>query len=218
MAAASGKKWYRYFVATDEKSDTATPDTEPRRANDVVPKPMTVPVPTETNLGTISEVYASARIEPPAHGYTIQKVADMLASEHIRALPSDVKRKSVLVALDAAGVSIDDIVQDAVRRDQALDTYERVLVQHVNERRDAWLAENAAIEEEITKRVAELRARIDENTRLITREQDELNAWRARKQQEEAAIAEAVGHFVSENPITVATPAPSQGETDVRPA
>ena len=74
---------------------------------------------------TFEEIYEAARIAPPSHGYSILKVADMLRSEHIASLPADVKRKSVLLALDAAGVPIADIIEDAVRRDRALDTFER---------------------------------------------------------------------------------------------
>lgn len=212
------KKWYSYFVVSDGAAQPAA-EAASRRVSDIVQEPAPAEPPVEpagADLGTIDDVYVSARIEAPPHGYTIRKVADMLASEHIRALPADVRRKSVLVALDAAGVAVDDIVQDAVRRDQALDTYERVLEKHVAGRREARLAENAAIEQEIAQRVAELRARIDENTRLVTREQDELDAWRARKRQEEAVIAEAVGYFVSENPITA--PPPAKGDADVRQA
>src|SRR5690606_25852256 len=160
--------------------------------------------------GAIEDVYTSARIEAPAHGYTVLKVAEMLESEHIRALPPEVKRKSVMVALEAAGVAIDDIVQDAVRRDQALDTYERVREKHLENLRAETAADNARLESEIEKQVAELRARIDENNRLVSREQDELLAWRARKQQAESTIADAVGHFVTENPIT-APPQVSEG-------
>ena len=36
------------------------------------------------------------------------------------------KRSSILLALDAAGVKIQEVIQDAVRRDKALDTYEHV--------------------------------------------------------------------------------------------
>ena len=50
----------------------------------------------------------------------------MLQSEHIRNLPAEVKRSSILLALDAAGVKLQDIIEDAVRRDRALDTFERV--------------------------------------------------------------------------------------------
>ena len=45
----------------------------------------------------------------------------MLHSEHIRSLPRDVKKSSILVALEAAGAPIQDVIQDAMKRDQALD-------------------------------------------------------------------------------------------------
>ena len=65
---------------------------------------------------SFEEIYNAAEIHPPTHGYTIYKIADMLQSEHIRNLPADVKRSSILLALDAAGVKLQDIIEDAVRR------------------------------------------------------------------------------------------------------
>jgi len=227
------KKWYSYFVIADESEPSPAagepPVPAPRRAADLVPE-----VPTEANppgaipaglpasalpappAADLAVVYESAKIAAPAHGYTVLKVADMLRSEHIRSLPPEVRAKSVLVALDAAGVKVDEIVEDAVRRDRALDTYERVLRQHLDDLAATVAVENRQAEEEIAARVAEIRARIDENTRRVATEQAEFEAWRARKQQEEALIADAVGHFVSENPVTRAPGAGPQGDTNVR--
>lgn len=214
-----GKKWYSFFVVTDGKgAPGGRPAAGPRRAADVAPEAAAPPVALDeaaVGAGAIDDVYRSARIEAPPHGYTVLKVAEMLESEHIRALPADVKRKSVMVALEAAGVAVDDIVADAVRRDQALDTYERVLEKHLETLRAEKAAENARLESDIATQTAQLRARIDENNLLVTREQDELLAWRARKQQAESTIAEAVGHFVTENPITAPPQAP-EGDSDVR--
>ena len=136
------KKWYSYFVVNDEPTTPASPAPDspprpPRRAGDLAPE-ASAPAPSPPPAGTapsadLSIVYESAQIVPPAHGYTVLKVAEMLQSEHIRALPAEVRRKSVLVALDAAGVKVEDIVEDAVRRDRALDTYERVLQKRLDE-------------------------------------------------------------------------------------
>ena len=224
------KKWYSYFVVSDEPTTPApppAPDTPPRparpprRAVDLAPEasaPPASPPPAGTSpAADLSIVYESAQIAPPAHGYTVLKVAEMLQSEHIRALPAEVRRKSVLVALDAAGVKVEEIVEDAVRRDRALDTFERVLQQRVDELAATTARENEQIEAEIAARVKELRARIDDNTRKVAAEQAELRAWRSRKQAEESLIAEAIGHFVSENPITAAPAAAEhQGDADVR--
>lgn len=218
----ANKKWYSYFVVTDESQESAgtsigaPPESTAaaRRVSDLAPEAPVVGVPDAVPVD-LGVVYEAAKIQPPAHGYTVLKVAEMLSSEHLTALPGDVKRKSILVALEAAGVTIEEIVQDAVRRDRALDTYEKVLDQHFADLEARLAAENTAIEEQIARQAAELRARIDQNRRALEAEAAELAAWRARKQREEAAIAEAVGHFVTENPITAA-PAASQGDRHAR--
>ena len=132
-----GKKWYSYFVVNDDQDPApvgpaGVPPPSPRRAEDTAPEPPDSkasgpPAPPPVPSAELAAVYESAKIVPPAHGYTVLKIAEMLQSEHIRTLPADVRRKSVLVALDAAGVKVEEIVEDAVRRDRALDTYERVL-------------------------------------------------------------------------------------------
>src|SRR5688572_19934652 len=126
----------------------------PRRVTDVVPDAdaettFATPVTTPTDL---AEIYTSAQIATPAHGYTVLKVAEMLQSEHIRSLPADVKQKSIMVALDAAGVKVAEIIDDAVQRDRALDTYERVLQKHLEDLRAAKAAENQQLEDEINQR------------------------------------------------------------------
>jgi hypothetical protein len=223
---ALSKKWYNFFVVTDGPAGvtrTAAPGQDqdqapPRRVEDVAPPPDMVLAPEAavSGAGSIAEVYEAARIAVPPHGYTVLKVADMLRSEHLSALPPDVKRKSILVALDAAGVPVDEVVRDAVARDRALDTYEKVLEQHLEELRAAKAAENARLEAEIAQRLADFRGQIDENNKQVSREQEELQAWRARKQREETTIAEAVSHFVTDNPITATAPAEVKGDTDVR--
>jgi hypothetical protein len=217
------KKWYSYFVVTHEegaKTDSSVTQTSsPLRVEDMAATADAAPTfdaPASSSVD-LSVVYESAKIVPPAHGYTVLKIAGMLESEHISALPPDVKRKSVLVALDAAGVRIDEIVQDAVRRDRALDTYERVLEKHLEDLRARTAEENQHLEAEISRHLAELRGRIDANQQSVEREEREFLAWRAKKQQEEEAIARAVGYFVSDNPVT--TPGPSdkdKGDADVR--
>jgi hypothetical protein len=215
----SNKKWYNYFVVTtptDAAPETAAPDAPPQRVTDIVSgsaeTTFAAPVATPTDL---AEIYTAARIGTPGHGYTVLKVAEMLQSEHIRSLPPEVKQKSVLVALDAAGVKVAEIIEDAVQRDRALDTYERVLQKGLEDLRAQKAAENQQLQDEINSRVAELKARVDQNEAELTAEQNNLLAWRVRKRQEEDRIAEAVGYFVSENPITTSGRPSDKGGSNV---
>lgn len=223
------KKWYNFFVVTPgdgaASSPAATgapaPAAAALRVADVVPEPdpesfapsAESPVSNDTSM---EDIYSSARIPMPGHGYTILKVSDMLQSEHIRTLPPDVKTKSIMVALDAAGVDVKSVIEDAVQRDRALDTYERVLEKHLEELRARKDQESRRLEEEINQKLQELRTRIEENNNEVNRETESLLAWRARKRQEEDRIAEAVGYFVTENPITVTGADSKGGGQDVR--
>src|ERR1051326_3419544 len=117
------KKWYNYFVSVNDPNavpgespaaEPATPsDTALSAAQSVAEIAKTVAVEPKfnapvSNPTSFVEIYQAAEITPPKQGYSIVKIADMLQSEHIRNMPADVKRSSVLVALDAAGVDIKD--------------------------------------------------------------------------------------------------------------
>ena len=208
------KKWYNYFVSVDEANRTgetpgssSAPAAEMSAAQSVAEIASTVAVEPKftspvSDPTSFDEIYKAAEIPSPAQGYSILKIAQMLESEHIRNLPSDVKKSSVLVALDAAGVDIKEVIQDAVRRDRALDTYERVQQRAVEELETRKSKENSSIQAEIDRYVTEQRAKIQANNDEIAKEKQRFTGWRLKKQQEEKKIADAVGYFVSENPIT----------------
>jgi hypothetical protein len=62
--------------------------------------------------------------------------------------------------------------------------------------------ENSDIQAQIDKYVTEQRAKIQSNNDEVSREKERFTGWRLKKQQEEKRIADAVGYFASENPIT----------------
>ena len=209
------KKWYNYIVSVDDPvgaepnspNAKGTPVATKSAAQSVAeiassmaaePK-FTTPVSDPTSF---DEIYKAAEIPPAPQGYSILKISQMLESEHIRNQPSDVKKSSVLVALDAAGVDIKEVIQDAVRRDRALDTYERVQQRAADELESKKTKENSDIQAQIDRFVTEQRAKIQANNDEVTREKTRFTGWRLKKQQEEKKIAEAVGYFVTENPIT----------------
>jgi hypothetical protein len=208
------KKWYNYIVSIDENSagpqnSAGAPKSGTQKsasqsvaeiAASVASEPkFTSPVSDPTSF---EEIYRAAEIPAAPQGYSILKVAQMLESGHIRTLSSDVKRSTVLVALDAAGVNIKDVIQDAVQRDRALDGYERVQQRALNELETAKTKENNQIQADIDRYVTEQRAKIQANSDTLSRERERFSGWRLKKQQEEKKIADTVGYFVSENPIT----------------
>lgn len=209
------KKWYNYIVSVDdaggaEQGPSSVPNAPGAAksasqsvaeiASSIAAEPkFTTPISDPTSF---DEIYKAAEIPTPPQGYSILKISQMLESEHIRNLPSDVKRSSVLVGLDAAGVDIKEIIQDAIRRDRALDAYERVQQRAAEELEARKNKENSDIQAQIDQYVTGQRAKIQSNNEEVAREKQRFTGWRLKKQQEEKKIADAVGYFVTENPIT----------------
>ena len=78
------------------------------------------------DLPAFDEIYRAAGIKGPRLGYTIEKVIEMLQSEHIKTLPADNKRSSLLMALDAAGVQVEEVLHDATLRQHAITSHEAI--------------------------------------------------------------------------------------------
>jgi hypothetical protein len=211
------KKWYEYFVSVE---GTPAPPGEPPPADaaqsiaqiaatvagTVAPPPPPQFAKPIAQLTTFDDIYAAAGITPPANGYSIMKIHDMLSSEHIKQMPAEVKRGSILVALDAAGVKIQEVIQDAVRRDQALDGFERVRQKSVEDLETRKLEDNRKIQADLDKYVAEQKAKLQANLDEIAKQKEDFYSWRMQKQQEEQKIADCVSYFVTDNPISTAAP------------
>lgn len=226
------KKWYNYFVSSEslpgaplvvgpETGDSPAPaaKTSAQTVAEIaamVPMEPSFSAPGE-KAGSFAEIYQQAEIPAPTHGYTIMKILEMLQSEHIRNLPAEVKKSSVLLALEAAGVSLKEVIEDAVRRDRALDTYEKVMQKSVEELEQQKTEENRRLEQEMEKMVAEYRSKIQTNNEALRRRKEDFFGWRLQKQQEEKRIADAVGYFVTENPITTVVPPMASGRDPKTP-
>jgi len=204
------KKWYNFFVSRE--GDSAPPEEgAPSAAQAVADIAASIPAAPHfsqpvASASSFADIYSSAEIAPPQHGYTILKVAEMLQSEHIRGLPAEVRRSTILVALEAAGVKIGEVIQDAVRRDRALDAYEAALEKSLHDLEASKTQENKQTQAEMERLIAEFRSRIQANEDAVAKERERFYSWRLQKQQEEKKISDAVGYFVSENPITASGP------------
>ena len=226
------KKWYNYFVSVDPGAEETAPE-ESVESGKPAPKTGSAaeaiaeiaasvqpPAPQQftrniSAVSTFDEIYQAAEIRSPAHGYTVYKVADMLQNPHIRELPREIKKSSVLVALEASGVQIREIVEDAVRRDKALDTFESVQRKAVEELEARKAEENRQAQAEVDRILAEFRSKIQANNEAVAKEKERFQSWVKQKQAEEQKIADTIGYFVTENPVTVSV-APAAPTPDAK--
>lgn len=138
------------------------------------------------------DIYRAAGIMSLGSGYDIQKVVDMLNNDRIRDLSRDAKRASVLMALDAAGISADELLTDATRRQNALTSYETAQSKQLEDFEARKAKENTRIEEEMEKIRIHYAQRLQVNLDQVAKEKEALRNWQMAMQHETQRIAEVI--------------------------
>lgn len=150
-------------------------------------------------------IYQSAGITDPPHGFSAYKVLEILSSPELEPLEGKAKAAALagFLKMNPAGpVPLADVIQDAVRRDQALDKFEQVLRARLARRSEEIERENARLQAEIDELARRNKELMDGNRLAMEAEQEQMSTWMARKRIEERRLFQAVGPFVEENPIS----------------
>jgi hypothetical protein len=163
-----------------------------------------------SHLLSYEDIYHAAGIMNPRSGYGIRKVVEMLNSQRIRDLSKDIQRASVLMALDAAGASVDDLLQDATRRQQALNAYEEGQRKQLEEFEGRKAQENTQIEAEMQRVTSHYAERIQQNKEEVIKHKEALHNWQAAKQSESERISEVI-ELCGKHPASTGTMAASAG-------
>ena len=127
----------------------------------------------------------------PAAKFGIAKVVEMVNSPHLSGLSTDAKRCAVMMALEAVGVSVEELLQDAVLRQRTLANEEEdrhVVLRRFEETKSGI---NAKLQAELAVITNDFMTRMQANVDEVAREQDKFRAWQRKKQQETQQIAEA---------------------------
>jgi hypothetical protein len=138
------------------------------------------------------DIYRAAGIMSPGSGYGIHRVVDMLNNDRIRDLSKDEKRASVLMALDAAGISADELLTDATRRQNALTSYETAQSKQLEDFEARKAKESTRIEEEMEKIRTHYAERVQANLDQVAKEKEALRNWQMAMQHETQRIAEVI--------------------------
>ena len=151
--------------------------------------------PHQGRLLSLPDIYIAVGIMSSRHGYSIDSISAMLESEHLQGMTNDVKRASILMALEAAGVPAKDLLQDGTQRLDALNSYEsseRKLFEEYEERK---AQENAQIQLEIERVNAHFVDRMEKNKGEVESARDAFLSWQIAKQKEAQRISEVIALF-----------------------
>jgi len=152
-------------------------------------------------------IYRAAGVTDPPHGYSAYKVLEIFSSPGFASLDLRAKAAALTGFLNmnpSGPVPITDVVQDAVRRDQALDKFEDFLRGKAASRSQEIEKENARLQAEIDEITRRNREKMEANRAAIEAEQARLTRWLVIKRAEERKLFDAVNPFVENNPISTA--------------
>jgi hypothetical protein len=149
-------------------------------------------IPPPSGPQTFEQIYETAAVKPPKMTYGIQKVAEMSASTHLEGMSPGFKQGALLMALEAAGTDVREILNDLVTRQRALKEYEEIYLGRVTEFELAEDEQNALEQVELDKIVARFKARLQTSQDEVARRREEFRAWQKSKRQELQRFTEAV--------------------------
>jgi hypothetical protein len=200
-----GRKWFE-MGHKDEKQEV--PNNNGNRREETASRAPAPVAPTAETMGmegegeieadaqvellSMDDIYRMAGILAPRKGYSITKIGEMLQSEHLRGLSKEMKRASVLMALDAAGISVEEVLQDAKTRQDAIDSYEADQRKQFEAQLTRKAEENVQIQAELERVKARYTERLRRNLDGMAREKATFGNWLTLKQQEAQSMAEAV--------------------------
>jgi hypothetical protein len=165
-------------------------------------RPKTDPVPKADNgkLAAFDEIYRKSSFKTttgPAE-YNILKVAEMASSDQLHGLSAAAKHSALMMALEAAGVAIEDILRDAMQRRRTLEAYDEEQQKRLQEFERGKLKDNERLSTEMESISTQYRNKIAVAVEEIERERAAYREWQERKLKEERRIAEAASLCVND--------------------
>jgi hypothetical protein len=121
----------------------------------------------------------------------------MISSEHLHGLSPAGKHSALMMALEAAGVAVEDMLQDAVQRQRVLNEYEESNRRRLEEYETGKLGDNDRLGQEMEGICTQYRMRIASAVQEIERERATFREWQERKEREQRRISEAASACVS---------------------
>lgn len=155
-------------------------------------------LPSELSVG-FDRVYETAGVADPPHGWTVDRLIEYL--RHQPGTPEDdaAVQADVLALLRAENVPAEDIVRDAVARDQALDAFEAFVRAKVKSRAAAREKRVA----ELQGQVEALKSQVDRLRSEDARETEGWQQWQKKKKGQEKEMVRAIGYLIDRPILTI---------------
>jgi hypothetical protein len=155
--------------------------------------------PETAKLSSFDEIYRKSAFKAATStaAWDILKLSDMVNNDHLHGLSPAAKHSALMMALEAAGVAVEDMLQDAVQRQRVLNEYEDAQRKRLEDFETAKRHEAERLAAEMEAMCAQYRMRIAGGEQEIERERAIFHDWQERKEREQRRISEAASACVS---------------------
>jgi hypothetical protein len=141
------------------------------------------------------KIFETAGIVPSSIGWTIERFCNLLRTAPFSELAPKNLQRAVLETFASENVSAEDIIKDALAKDQALDAFEKFIDKKIKERSSARQMRLMEIE----KQIGLLQQERDQLQRDNREEPLGMSQWQRRKQTYEKEIFETVDFLMNCN-------------------
>lgn len=148
---------------------------------------------------TFDRIFEAAGIKPASHGWTIERLRTLLATDQFKAMDRPAVQQAVLGLLATEKAQVDDLIKDAVARDQAIDAYEGFAKTRLDARADTRRRRIAEIESQIRQLQDEI-ARLHEESKM---DEQRFCDWRRRKIAYEKELAATISCLLDKPVVTI---------------
>ena len=148
------------------------------------------------------KVFEAAGLAAPPHGWTVDRVSALLATDQYKGMDRTNVQKAILGLLATEKVPAEDIVKTAVARDRAIDAYDGFARKKMEDRAAARERRAAEIHAQIKDLEAECARLADESKADADRRRD----WIDRKIAYERQMAHALSYLLDQPVISITDP------------
>lgn len=154
-------------------------------------------LPAELSLD-FEKVMETAGIKLPSHGWSVCKLWQLLDTPQYGSMDRVAIQRAILGLLESQKVSAEELIREAIGRDQALDAFEEFARKKM-EVRDEVRARTVA---QLQSQIKALQSQCEQLAQEKIQDREHWRAWHRRKTDYEKRLAHAMGYLLDKPIIT----------------
>ncbi len=145
------------------------------------------------------KIYETAGISPNPGDWTIDKLKQLISSEPCKNKSREEVQKFILDQLRSEGIAAENIVKDAMARDQAMDSYETFAREKMQVRMESCRKKLSEIE----SRIRDLQEEGAALESALKADEEKWLEWRKNKREREQELATLLGYIIDHAVISL---------------